>query len=186
MVNQSSQGNLAIDIFDWTYTFQDQTRLVGQVSGYLDPDSNRLLDPQDLSASYLTAKGQIISRWQGEDFITFELTTTGEDLLIVASNDNCVNNSLCLVSGISRSCVQVTDEGVSVIREVFQSPAWCLKTENRTYQPAFSWNCSLSPFFPFVSLRFNLQSSTQKKVYRWTVSPYLPFCPLLEVGESIA
>jgi hypothetical protein len=186
LVNKGNQGAVAIDTFDWVYGFEDGTRLVGKVSGYLDPDSNRLLDPQNLSAIYLNAEGKILSRWQGADFITFELTTTGEDILIVASNDNCVSNSLCLVSGISRSCAQVTNEGKSLVREAFQYPTWSLQGNNITPKPAFSWNCSLSPFFPFVSLRFNLQSTSDKKVYRWTVSPYFPFCPMLEVGESIA
>jgi hypothetical protein len=186
LADKSNQSASTINTFDWMYVFPDQTRLVGKVSGYLDQDSNRLLDPQDLSASYLTTDGRVIARWQGQDFITFELTTTGENILIVASNDNCLNNSLCLVSGISRSCAQVTDEGASVIREAFQYTAWSLKTENFAVKPAFSWNYSFSPFFPFVSLRFNLQSTCNKKVYRWTVSPYFPFCPMLEVGESLA
>jgi len=186
LVNKSNQGAAHIDTFDWVYGFQDGTRLMGRVCGYLDPDSNRLLDPENCSAIYQNAQGQVLSRWQGGDFIAFELTTTGEDLLIVASNDNCVSNSLCLVSGISRSCAQVSDEGKSLVREVFQYPAWSFQGDNSTSKLAFSWNCSVSPFFPFVSLRFNLQSTSSKKFYRWTVSPYFPFCPLLEVGESLA
>ncbi|MCA2694432.1 MULTISPECIES: hypothetical protein [unclassified Microcystis] len=186
LVNKSNQRAANIDTFDWVYGFQDGTRLMGKVCGYLDPDSNRLLDPGNCSAIYQNAQGQVLSRWQAGDFIAFELTTTGEDLLIVASNDNCVSNSLCLVSGISRSCAQVSDEGKSLVREVFQYPAWSLQGDNTTSKPAFSWNCSVSPFFPFVSLRFNLQSTCSKKFYRWTVSPYFPFCPLLEVGESLA
>lgn len=186
LVNKSNQGAANIDTFDWVYGFQDGTLLMGKVCGYLDPDSNRLLDPENCSAIYQNAQGQVLSRWQAGDFIAFELTTTGEDLLIVASNDNCVGNSLCLVSGISRSCAQVTDEGKSLVLEVFQYPAWSLQGDNTTSKPAFSWNCSVSPFFPFVSLRFNLQSTSSKKFYRWTVSPYFPFCPLLEVGESLA
>nr|WP_228036310.1 hypothetical protein [Microcystis sp. LEGE 00066]CAO89730.1 unnamed protein product [Microcystis aeruginosa PCC 7806] len=186
MVNKNNQKAANIDTFDWVYGFQDGTRLMGKVCGYLDPDSNRLLDPENCSAIYQNAQGQVLSRWQGGDFIAFELTTTGEDLLIVASNDNCVSNSLCLVSGISRSCAQVSDEGKSLVREVFQYPAWSLQDDNSSSKPAFSWNCSVSPFFPFVSLRFNLQSTSSKKFYRWTVSPYFPFCPLLEVGESLA
>ena len=186
LVNKNNQKAANIDTFDWVYGFQDGTRLMGKVCGYLDPDSNRLLDPENCSAIYQNAQGQVLSRWQGGDFIAFELTTTGEDLLIVASNDNCVGNSLCLVSGISRSCAQVSDEGKSLVREVFQYPAWSLQDDNSSSKPAFSWNCSVSPFFPFVSLRFNLQSTSSKKFYRWTVSPYFPFCPLLEVGESLA
>ncbi len=186
LVNKSNQRAANIDTFDWVYGFQDGTRLMGKVCGYLDPDSNRLLDPENCSAIYQNAQGQVLSRWQGGDFIAFELTTTGEDILIVASNDNCVSNSLCLVSGISRSCAQVSDEGKSLVREVFQYPAWSLQDDNSSSKPAFSWNCSVSPFFPFVSLRFNLQSTSSKKFYRWTVSPYFPFCPLLEVGESLA
>ena len=186
LVNKNNQRAANIDTFDWVYGFQDGTRLMGKVCGYLDPDSNRLLDPENCSAIYQNAQGQVLSRWQGGDFIAFELTTTGEDLLIVASNDNCVSNSLCLVSGISRSCAQVSDEGKSLVREVFQYPAWSFQGDNSTSKPAFSWNCSVSPFFPFVSLRFNLQSTSSKKFYRWTVSPYFPFCPLLEVGESLA
>ena len=186
LVNKNNQKAANIDTFDWVYGFQDGTRLMGKVCGYLDPDSNRLLDPENCSAIYQNAQGQVLSRWQGGDFIAFELTTTGEDLLIVASNDNCVSNSLCLVSGISRSCAQVSDEGKSLVREVFQYPAWSFQGDNSTSKPAFSWNCSVSPFFPFVSLRFNLQSTSSKKFYRWTVSPYFPFCPLLEVGESLA
>jgi hypothetical protein len=186
LVNKNNQKAANINTFDWVYGFQDGTRLMGKVCGYLDPDSNRLLDPENCSAIYQNAQGQVLSRWQAGDFIAFELTTTGEDLLIVASNDNCVGNSLCLVSGISRSCAQVTDEGKSLVLEVFQYPAWSLQGDNTTSKPAFSWNCSLSPFFPFVSLRFNLQSTSSKKFYRWTVSPYFPFCPLLEVGESLA
>ena len=186
LVNKNNQKAANIDTFDWVYGFQDGTRLMGKVCGYLDPDSNRLLDPENCSAIYQNAQGQVLSRWQAGDFIAFELTTTGEDLLIVASNDNCVSNSLCLVSGISRSCAQVSDEGKSLVREVFQYPAWSFQGDNSTSKPAFSWNCSVSPFFPFVSLRFNLQSTSSKKFYRWTVSPYFPFCPLLEVGESLA
>ena len=186
LVNKNNQKAANIDTFDWVYGFQDGTRLMGKVCGYLDPDSNRLLDPENCSAIYQNAQGQVLSRWQAGDFIAFELTTTGEDLLIVASNDNCVGNSLCLVSGISRSCAQVSDEGKSLVREVFQYPAWSLQDDNSSSKPAFSWNCSVSPFFPFVSLRFNLQSTSSKKFYRWTVSPYFPFCPLLEVGESLA
>ncbi|MBC1194685.1 hypothetical protein H0901_05140 [Microcystis aeruginosa BLCCF158] len=186
LVNKSNQRAANIDTFDWVYGFQDGTRLMGKVCGYLDPDSNRLLDPENCSAIYQNAQGQVLSRWQDGDFIAFELTTTGEDILIVASNDNCVSNSLCLVSGINRSCAQVTDEGKSLVREVFQYPAWSLQGDNSSSKPAFSWNCSVSPFFPFVSLRFNLQSTSSKKFYRWTVSPYFPFCPLLEVGESLA
>jgi len=186
LVNKSNQGAANINTFDWVYGFQDGTRLMGKVCGYLAPDSNRLLDPENCSAIYQNARGQVLSRWQAEDFIAFELTTTGEDILIVASNDNCVSNSLCLVSGISRSCAQVSDEGKSLVREVFQYPAWSFQGDNSTSKPAFSWNCSVSPFFPFVSLRFNLQSTSSKKFYRWTVSPYFPFCPLLEVGESLA
>ena len=186
LVNKNNQRPANIDTFDWVYGFQDGTRLMGKVCGYLDPDSNRLLDPENCSAIYQNAQGQVLSRWQAGDFIAFELTTTGEALLIVASNDNCVSNSLCLVSGISRSCAQVSDEGKSLVREVFQYPAWSLQDDNSSSKPAFSWNCSVSPFFPFVSLRFNLQSTSSKKFYRWTVSPYFPFCPLLEVGESLA
>ncbi|AVQ71003.1 hypothetical protein MTo_00535 [Microcystis aeruginosa NIES-1211] len=186
LVNKNNQRDAKTDTFDWMYEFQDGTRLMGKVCGYLDPDSNRLLDPENCSAIYQNAQGQVLSRWQAGDFITFELTTTGEDLLIVASNDNCTGNSLCLVSGISRSCAQVTDEGKSLVREVFQYPAWSLQGDNSISKPAFSWNCSVSPFFPFVSLRFNLQSTGSKKFYRWTVSPYFPFCPLLEVVESLA
>ena len=186
LVNKNNQKAANINTFDWVYGFQDGTRLMGKVCGYLDPDSNRLLDPENCSAIYQNAQGQGLSRWQAGDFIAFELTTTGENLLIVASNDNCIGNSLCLVSGISRSCAQVTDEGKSLVLEVFQYPAWSLQGDNTTSKPAFSWNCSVSPFFPFVSLRFNLQSTSSKKFYRWTVSPYFPFCPLLEVGESIA
>ena len=186
LVNKNNQKAANIDTFDWVYGFQDGTRLMGKVCGYLDPDSNRLLDPENCSAIYQNAQGQVLSRWQAGDFIAFELTTTGEDLLVVASNDNCVSNSLCLVSGISRSCAQVSDEGKSLVREVFQYPAWSFQGDNSTSKPAFSWNCSVSPFFPFVSLRFNLQSTSSKKFYRWTVSPYFPFCPLLEVGESLA
>jgi len=186
LVNKSNQGAANIDTFDWVYGFQDGTRLMGKVCGYLDPDSNRLLDPENCSAIYQNAQGQVLSRWQAGDFIAFELTTTGEDLLIVASNDNCIGNSFCLVSGISRSCAQVSDEGKSLVREVFQYPAWSFQGDNSTSKLAFSWNCSVSPFFPFVSLRFNLQSTSSKKFYRWTVSPYFPFCPLLEVGESLA
>lgn len=186
LVNKNNQKAANIDTFDWVYGFQDGTRLMGKVCGYLDPDSNRLLDPENCSAIYQNAQGQVLSRWQGGDFIAFELTTTGEDLLIVASNDNCIGNSLCLVSGIDRSCAQVSDEGKSLVREVFQYPAWSLQDDNSSSKPAFSWNCSVSPFFPFVSLRFNLQSTSSKKFYRWTVSPCFPFCPLLEVGESLA
>lgn len=186
LINKNNQKAANIDTFDWVYGFQDGTRLMGKVCGYLDPDSNRLLDPENCSAIYQNAQGQVLSRWQAGDFIAFELTTTGENLLIVASNDNCIGNSLCLVSGINRSCAQVTDEGKSLVREVFQYPAWSLQDDNSSSKPAFSWNCSVSPFFPFVSLRFNLQSTSSKKFYRWTVSPYFPFCPLLEVGESLA
>ncbi|MFN7339151.1 MAG: hypothetical protein ACK5TF_05595, partial [bacterium] len=76
LVNKSNQGAANIDTFDWVYGFQDGTLLMGKVCGYLDPDSNRLLDPENCSAIYQNAQGQVLSRWQAGDFIAFELTTT--------------------------------------------------------------------------------------------------------------
>jgi hypothetical protein len=186
LCSQQSQTE-KVDTFTWSYKFEDNSRLVGKVRGHFDPDLHCLLDPTPVTAQYLDADGKtVLVHWQAEDFITFEMTGEGEDLLIVASNDNCTGNSLCLVSGITRSCVQITDEGLPVVGESFQAPAWSLKAENAANPPAISWRCAVSPFFPFVSLRVNLQSTSSPKVYRWTVSPYLPFFPLLEVAESIA
>lgn len=173
--------------FDWSYRFEDNSRLLGKVKGRFDPESHRLVDLVPIEAHYLDADGKtVLVRWQREDFLAFEIAGEGEDVLIVASNDNCTKNSFCLVSGISRSRAQVTDEGLPVVGESFHSPQWSLKAETDESKPAISWGWSVSPFYPFVSLRVNLQPTTSQKVYRWTVSPYLPFLPLLEVAESMA
>ncbi|MEG3435826.1 hypothetical protein V0288_01725 [Pannus brasiliensis CCIBt3594] len=174
-------------VFDWMYRFEDNSLLVGKVRGRLEGDRDCLIDPEPIEARYLDIDGKtVLVHWQAEDFIAFEMADAGKDILIVASNDNCTKNSLCLVSGISRSRAQVTDEGLQVIGESFQFPAWSVKAEATANQPAISWGWSVSPFFPFLSLRVNLQSTTTKKIYRWTVSPYLPFFPLVEVAESVA
>jgi hypothetical protein len=173
--------------FDWIYRFEDNSCLVGKGKGHFDSENHRLLDPTPIEARYLDTDGKtVVARWQGLDFLAFEIADGGEDLLIVASNDNCTKNSLCLVSGISRSRAQVTDEGLQVVGESFHSPAWSLQPLVSNPQPAISWGWSVSPFYPFLSLRVNLPVASAKKVYRWTVSPYLPFFPLLEVADSIA
>jgi hypothetical protein len=173
--------------FDWSYRFEDNSCLVGKVEAYLDPERDRITDPRPIEADYLDADGKtVIVHWRESDFIAFEIAGDGGDVLIVASNDNCTKNSLCLVSGISRSRAQVTDEGLQVIGESFQAPAWSFTPETPDPKPALSWGWSVSPFYPFVSLRVNLPVTSAKKVYRWTVSPYLPFFPLVEVADSVA
>lgn len=170
--------------FNWSYLFKNGTSLVGKVEGILDQDRKTILDPKNITAAYIASDGKtVLQSWQGNDFLCFEPTLDGENIVIVASNDNLQGNSMCLVSSMTRSRAQVTDGEFQLVGEVFNNAAWSITPKTSSVAISeLDW--SLSPFFPFVSFTFNLQLPSSQKLYKWHFSPFFPFYPSLEIVIS--
>ena len=165
--------------FHWSYRFSDGSRLVGQVTGELDQRTSRLLCPTQIQAEYFDGDGKtVLGSWENSDFVCFDLSADGGEMVIVASNDCFVANSMCLVCCGTRSRAQVTDWGSQLIAEPFVASAWSL---NPVSAPASSYNWLLPPLFPSVSFTWRLPYS--QTTYQWTFSPFLPFAPVLRVGQ---
>ena len=174
--------------FGWSYRFRDGSRLVGQVNGQLDEDGNLLLNPTEIKADYIGADGKTaLVSWNGSDFACFETTVDGTNALIVASNDNFVGNSMCLVSLAFRPRAQVTEQETQVIGEPFELAAWsvipCPSPVGRR-QSSVGWDLSFSPLFPFLSVSCNFWLLNPRTIYRWTAFPCLPFWPFVQVVKA--
>lgn len=175
----------SIKTYQWSYKFNDGSCLVGTVKGQLDPENQKLLNPINISADYIDADGKtVLQHWKDLDFACFESNKQGNNTMIVASNDNFVGNSMCLVESISRTRAQVTDDGQQFIAEPFNPSEWSLNTHpNDISVPAWELNWQLLPLFPFLSIRLNWRLPSSSDVYRWTFFPYcFPF-PFMEVAS---
>lgn len=184
----SAPTSAPLESFDWSYHFEDGSRIVGQVKGYLGDDGNTLFNPTDMSATYLGTDGEtILLKWENDDFCAFESTIDGTKSVIVASNDNCVSNSMCLVSCASRSCAQITHWGIQLEGESFGQNSWSISPKlipKAVSQPQVSWDWTFYPVYPFVALSFNFFNFSvlrETKSYSWTFYPYFPFYPVLKV-----
>ncbi|MGL5034092.1 MAG: hypothetical protein ACRC6M_09865, partial [Microcystaceae cyanobacterium] len=134
--------------------FQDGSRLVGQIELAPTLEPANLLHPRSLKATYLgTDKKTVLLQWQRADFVIVE---TEKEPLIIASSDNFVGNSMCLVSCPSRSCAQVTHWGVKLVSEPFNLQSWSC-TAIALHHSRYQVNWQFSPFFPFFgySLRYH-------------------------------
>ncbi|WP_013325301.1 hypothetical protein [Gloeothece verrucosa] len=176
--------------YHWSYEFNDGSRLVGTVKGQLDRNHHKLLNPTKISADYLDADGKtVLQSWKDLDFACFESDLTGKNLVIVASNDNFVGNSMCLVETASRQRAQVTDEGQQLIAESFDSSAWSMlkqPKEEPVSSPTWEVDWQVFPLFPFLSIRLNWRLPASREVYRWTFFPYcFPF-PVMEVATRVS
>jgi|GEM_PF-3470470 len=169
------------NLFNWSYRFNDGSSLVGKVEGVFDVDNNIILNPTNIQADYLAPDGKtVLQSWQGNDFLCFEPTLDGENIVIVASNDNLQGNSMCLISSMTRSRAQVTDREFQLVGEAFNDAAW-LMSRNTSSFPISELDWSFSPFFPFLSFTFNLQLPSSQKLYKWHFFPFFPFYPSLEI-----
>jgi len=143
---------------EWQYRFQDGSRLVGQIelSPTLEPAN--LLHPRCLQATYIgTDKKTVLLQWQRADFVIVE---TEKEPLIIASSDNFVGNSMCLVSSPSRSCAQVTHWGAKLVSEPFNPYSWsCAAIALRHFRYQVNWQ--FSPFFPYFGYSLRYQPSPQ-------------------------
>jgi len=149
--------------WQWRYQFTDGSQLRGHCCGHPQAMSDELVPPDRLPVfqiqqvgitEYLAAETQTpLLQWQPAQFVCYEL---GEDLLLLASNDNYVGNSLCLVNSCHRQWAQITHWGSRLVAEPFvwehfslhcldASPPTCL---------TFSWQFSpfLIPFFQWRSV----------------------------------
>jgi len=153
--------------WQWCYQFSDGSKLRGE---FFSPppipptssDSPEQPGPTPAFAiqqvgitEYLAAKTETpLLQWQPAQFICYEL---GQDLLLMASNDNYVANSLCLVNSPHRQWAQVTHWGSKLVAEPF---VWdhfsidCVKAK-KTTALTVSWQ-----FSPFVAPFFHWRASS--------------------------
>ena len=150
--------------WQWRYQFSDGSQLRGSYCCNPQASSNRLVQPDRFPpfhlqqvgvTEYLAAETQTpLLQWQSAQFVCYEL---GEELLLLASNDNYVSNSLCLVNSKHRQWAQITHWGSQLVAEPF---VWdhfsihCLDAKTPT-SLTLSWQ-----FSPFVA-----------PFFRWRASP---------------
>jgi hypothetical protein len=141
--------------FQWCYAFQDGSQLKGTIESNPDQLSAKWLNKQRIEADYLSIDGKtVLLHWDDPDFVCFDLTKEGE-LLIIASKDNFVGNSMCLVYSPIRSRAQVTDQETQWVGEAFSPNDWSLKPKE-DLEPSrkadWSLDMNILPVFPFLSV----------------------------------
>ncbi len=175
-------------LYQWHYRFEDGSCLVGEVKAQLDRDGNTLLNPTHISANYIDTDGKtLLSKWEDKDFACFEASIDGKSLVVVASNDNFVSNSMCLIESVGRSCAQVTDFGPQLVKEPVRRKAWSLYPKPPSVSsPALEVDWRVAPLFPFMSVSFNFQYFDSNTVFRWTYFPCLSPFPFVQVRKKTA
>ncbi len=170
----------------WSYQFQDGSLLKGILEGNFEATQPDWLRIERIEADYISNDGKTrLLHWEGQDFACFDLTEKTEELLIIASNDNFVGNSMCLVYSPIRSCVQITEQEQQWIREPFNVTAWSF---DKSLSPPLSFSSQalaldvdISPLFPFLSVNLSLKKQKSRKIYQWTYFPYFSVFPWLRV-----
>ncbi len=171
-------------LFHWCYRFQDGSSVKGTIGSYPEQLSAKYLNNQIIEADYLSNDGKtVLLHWEDKDFVCFDLTEQGE-LLIIASNDNFVGNSMCLVYSSIRSRAQVTEQENQWVGEAFNGDAWSFSAEKvglTAQKTDLSLDFALSPLFPFFSVNLNVKKKQSQKTYRWTYYPYYSLFPWFQV-----
>ncbi|QUS61108.1 hypothetical protein IQE94_02865 [Synechocystis sp. PCC 7339] len=146
--------------WQWIYTFSDGSQLQGTFQGAVKPGpefANPIpsFDVQGVGVTeYLTAADKTpLLAWQPGQFNCFEM---GESLLLMASSDNYVGNSLCLVNCPQRQWAQITHWGSRLVAEPLLWERLAFHCLARDMPPtAWSMNWQFSPFLPpFFHWRF--------------------------------
>lgn len=146
--------------WQWLYTFSDGSQLRGTFQGtvkqspeFADPIPS--FDVQGVGVTeYLTAGDKTpLLAWQPGQFNCFEM---GESLLLMASSDNYVGNSLCLVNCPQRRWAQITHWGSRLVAEPLLWEQLAFRCLSRGMpSTAWSMNWQFSPFLPpFFHWRF--------------------------------
>lgn len=173
--------------FQWCYAFQDGSLIKGKIESHPEQLSAKWLRNQRIEADYISNDGKtVLLHWDDQDFVCFDLTEQGE-LLIIASNDNFVGNSMCLVCSPIRSRAQVTEQENQWVGETFYLKSWSfqVKEEEKAIKKSeLLVNMSVTPLFPFLSLNFTLKPQRSLNTYQWTYFPYCSFVPWFQVVSS--
>lgn len=181
---------LAAKPFNWGYQFSDGSRLVGQVVARLDRDNNKLVEPTKLVADYISTDGKtVLLSWKEQDFVVFDATVDGNNLLLVASSDNFVADSMCLVSSENGDRAQVTHWGIQLSKDEFERNAWSMDsttttTTSSTNQEIITIDWVFSPVFPFWKVSFNVFLPFTGSSYHWTLHPCFPFFPITQLAKT--
>ncbi|MFM1842329.1 MAG: hypothetical protein RLZZ490_1065 [Cyanobacteriota bacterium] len=169
--------------WQWRYQFRDGSQLRGNYCGFFSPASGPIghlptwqIQQVGSTEYFATDKQTPLLQWQPDQFVCYEL---GEELLLLASNDNYVSNSLCLVNSPHRQWAQVTHWGSRLVAESFtwnQFSIHCLEPKIPN-----SWRISwqFSPFFvPFFYWRLTpaiepttFSSLLQPDNFPWVLRP---------------
>jgi hypothetical protein len=175
-------------VFNWSYAFSDGSSLVGHVDGQLGKDKKTLLNPTNISADYIDVDGKtVLVSWKDKDFVSFETTLDKGNVLIVASNDNFVANSMCLVSSETRTRAQVTEQGVQLVAESLKPNTWSITPVNSFVsapESGIGLDWSFSSLFPFFAISLNCWLPSPRLMYQWTFLPFLPLYPFLRVMRT--
>lgn len=175
-------------LLNWSYAFSDGSSLVGRVDGHLDKNKKTLLKPTNISADYIDVDGKtVLVSWKTNDFVSFEMTQDNTNLLIVASNDNFVANSMCLVSSATRKRAQITERGVQLVAESLKQDSWSLTPVTSfasVPESGIGFDWSFSSSFPFFAISLNCWLPSPRLMYQWTFLPFLPLYPFLRVMRT--
>ncbi|MEB3228064.1 MAG: hypothetical protein VKJ27_06750 [Synechocystis sp.] len=140
--------------WQWRYQFSDGSELRGHYYGTLVSGSAPSVHlptfhiPQVGLTEYVSADRQIpLLQWQPAQFVCYQL---GEDLLLLASNDNYVSNSLCLVQSPQRQWAQVTHWGSRLVAEPFAWDHFSIHCRDESPPDSLTVSWQFSPFIaPF-------------------------------------
>lgn len=139
--------------WQWSYTFKDGSQLRGTFHGTVAEElvSDNAIPTFQVQGvgltEYLMANGKTpLLVWQPGQFNCFEV---GENLLLMASSDNYVGNSLCLVNSLQRQWAQITHWGSRLVAEPLvweRFSLHCLTGNVTTITWSLGWE--FSPFLP--------------------------------------
>ena len=149
--------------WQWRYQFRDGSQLRGNYHGAIAPIAGPSehfpgFQIQQVGLTeYLAADQQTpLLQWQPAQFVCYEL---GEDLLLLASNDNYVSNSLCVVNSPHRQWAQVTHWGSRLVAEPFTWERFSMHCLDATTPKCLTFSWQFSPFLaPFFHWRSRLNN----------------------------
>lgn len=169
--------------WQWQYQFKDGSQLQGLCQGYPTVSSPESTPSKALPSFHVQQVGMgeylatdektCLLQWQPAQFTCYEL---GTELLLMASNDNYVGNSFCLVNAPHRQWAQVTHWGSQLVAEPFAWERFTMQCLEPTRPSGWQISWQVSPLFaPF---------------FQWHLAPVADYesqkdCVLAQSGNGV-